>query len=87
MERRAAQQHTLAGLLFGAGIALFLLFLLSSAVPVRLEEGQTARSVLGVVGVSLWVAGLLLGQRLRRRMSVADAEPGAASDPPRAAGR
>ena len=59
-----AMQPYCAGLLTGAGMALFALFVLSQAVPISLEHWP--RIAIGAVGLGLLAAGLLLSRRLRK---------------------
>jgi hypothetical protein len=65
-----------AGALSGAGLALFVLYILSQAVSIDLT--QPTRLAVGVVGLVLLAAGFFL--RPRPAGTHADAEPGAAPD-------
>ncbi|MFO0876096.1 MAG: hypothetical protein U0840_01885 [Gemmataceae bacterium] len=74
-----ASRHTLAGMLFGAGIALFFVYVLTDEAAVGLTLTRPQRLGMGVLGLALGGSGLLLGQLLRRAAgTAADAESGAA---------
>jgi hypothetical protein len=75
MENRDLRMYG-AGALAGAGLALFVLYILSQAVTIDLT--QPPRIAVGVAGLVLLAAGFFL--RPPAAAPKADAEPGAAPD-------
>lgn len=67
---RGSTSMFLAGAAWGAGISLFSLYLLSGAFPMTLAGWP--RLAVAVIGLALWITGLLAGRRLSPR-----GEPGA----------
>jgi hypothetical protein len=61
----------LAGFVSGAGFALFVLYVLSQAVPIDLERWP--RLAVGVMGLALLAVGFVLRPRLRKPIDRTDA--------------
>lgn len=74
----SATRHNLAGAIWGAGLALFVLYVLSHAVPIRLEGWP--RIAVGGVGLVLLGAGFAWRPRPANPAGRSDAEPNAAAD-------
>ncbi len=66
------------GMLSGAGLSLFAVYVLSQAIPINLEEWP--RLAVGAIGLALLVAGFLLRPWRLSSASVSDAEPATRAD-------
>ena len=75
-----------AGVLWGAGLALFLVYVLTDEAAIGLTLTRPQRLAVGGLGLAMWAAGFALGSRLRGSGRPAGAESVAAKDRARKAG-
>ena len=55
-----------AGALWGAGLALFAVYVLTDEAAIGLSVSRPQRLAVGGLGLALWVTGFVLGASLRR---------------------
>jgi hypothetical protein len=73
-----ATRHYFAGALWGAGLALFVLYVLSQAVAIALDGWP--RIAVGALGLVLFAAGFVCRPRPTKPAVRSDAEPDTAPD-------